>query len=130
MRDSGLVHALLGIADREALLAHPVAGASWKGLGVESLIAAAPDGAEAYFFRTATGAEIDLLLKLPGRRKPWAIEVKRGLAPKVERGFHLACEAVRPERRLVVYGGAERFPLAEGIEALALTDLCAELSAA
>jgi hypothetical protein len=130
VRDSGLVHALLGIADREALLAHPVAGGSWEGLAIESLVAAAPDGAEAFFFRTAAGAEIDLLLKLPGRRKPWAIEVKRGLAPKLERGFHLACETVRPERRLVVYGGTERFPLAEGAEALALTDLCAELSAA
>jgi predicted AAA+ superfamily ATPase len=129
VRDSGLVHALLGIADREALLAHPVAGGSWEGLAIESLVAAA-DGAEAFFFRTAAGAEIDLLLKLPGRRKPWAIEVKRGLAPQLERGFRLACETVRPERRLVVYGGAERFPLAEGAEALALTDLCAELSAA
>ncbi len=130
VRDSGLVHALLGIADREALLAHPVAGGSWEGLGLESLIAAAPAGTEAYFFRTAAGAEIDLLLKLPGHRKPWAIEVKRGLAPQLERGFHLACETVKPERRLVVYGGAERFPLADDVEALALTDLCDELSTA
>lgn len=130
VRDSGLVHALLGIEDREALLAHPVAGGTWEGLAIESLIAAAPGGAGAYFYRTSAGAEIDLLLKLPGRRKPWAIEVKRGLAPRLERGFHLACEAVRPERRLVVYGGPERFPLAEGVEALSLTDLCAELSAA
>jgi len=130
VRDSGLVHALLGISDREGLLAHPVAGGSWEGLAIESLIAAAPLGAEAYFFRTSAGAEIDLLLKFHGRRRPWAIEIKRGLAPPLERGFHLACEAVKPERRLVVYGGAERFPLAEGVEALALTDLCAEVSAA
>jgi len=80
VRDSGLVHALLGIGDREALLAHPVAGASWEGVVIESLIAAAPNGAEACFFRTTAGAEIDLLLKLPGHRKPWAIEIKRGLA--------------------------------------------------
>ena len=130
VRDSGLVHALLGIADREGLLAHPVAGGSWEGLAIESLIAAAPDGTEAYFFRTAAGAEIDLLLKFPGHRKPWAIEVKRGLAPQIERGFRLACEAVRPERRLVVYGGAARFPLAEGVEALAVADLCDEVSSA
>jgi hypothetical protein len=102
VRDCGLVHALLGIADREALLSHPVAGASWESVAIESLIAAAP-GAEAYFFRTAAGAEIDLLLKLPGQRKPWAIEIKRGLAPQVARGFQLACEMVRPERRLVVW---------------------------
>ena len=130
VRDSGLVHALLGVGDHEALLAHPVAGGSWEGLAIESLIAAAPNGTEAYFFRTAAGAEIDLLLKLPGRRKPWAIEIKRGLAPRLERGFHLACEAVRPERSLVVYGGAERFPLAKGVEALALAELCAEVAAA
>jgi len=129
VRDSGLVHALLGIGDREELLGHPVAGGSWEGLAIESLIAAAPAGAEPSFFRTSAGAEIDLLLKLPGRRRPWAIEIKRGLAPKLERGFHLACDAVRPERRFVVYGGAERFPLAEGVEAVSLVDLCEELSA-
>ena len=128
VRDSGLVHALLGIGDREALLAHPVAGASWEGLAIESLIAAAPRGTGAHFFRTSAGAEIDLLLKLPGRRAPWAIEIKRGLAPRVERGFHLACDAVRPERRSVVYGGRERFPIAEGVEAVPLVDLCEELS--
>lgn len=130
VRDSGLVHALLGLGDREGLLAHPVAGGSWEGMAIESLIATAPGGTEAYFFRTAAGAEIDLLLKVPGRRKPWAIEIKRGLAPKIERGFHLACDAVRPERRLVVYGGVERFPLAEGVDAVSLFDLCEELSEA
>lgn len=130
VRDSGLVHALLGILDHETLLAHPVAGGSWEGMAIESLIAAAPGGTEACFFRTAVGAEIDLLLKLPGRHKPWAIEIKRGLAPKVERGFHLACETIEAERRLVVYGGVERFPLAAGVEAVSLPDLSEELSAA
>ncbi len=129
VRDSGLVHALLGIGDHEALLAHPVAGGSWEGVAIESLIAAAPAGTEAYFFRTAAGAEIDLLLALPGRPKPWAIEIKRGLAPKIERGYPLACETVGPERRLVVYGGIERFPLAEGVEAVSLIGLCEELAA-
>lgn len=130
VRDSGLVHALLGIAEREALLAHPVAGASWEGLAIESLVAAAPSGLEPYFFRTAVGAEIDLLLKLPGHRKPWAIEIKRGLTPKLEKGFHVACETVRPERRLVVYGGDERFPLGEGVDAVSLVALCEELAQA
>jgi len=129
VRDSGLVHALLGIGEREALLAHPVAGASWEGLVIESLIAAAPSGTAAHFFRTAAGAEIDLLLTLPGHRQPWAIEIKRSLAPRVERGFHLACESAQPERRLVVYGGVERFPLADDVEAISLCDLCATLAA-
>lgn len=129
VRDCGLVHALLGIEGREGLLAHPVAGGSWEGLAVESLIASAPGGTEAYFFRSSGGAEIDLLLKRPGERKPWAIEIKRGLAPKVERGFHSACEAVKPLQRRVVYGGVERFPIAEGVEAVSLVDLCGELAA-
>lgn len=128
VRDSGIVHALLGIADREALLAHPVAGASWEGLAIESLIAAAPPGTEAHFFRTAAGAEIDLLLTFPGRRKPWAIEIKRGLAPKLERGFHLACETVRPERCLVIYGGTERFPMTEDTQAMSLVESCREVA--
>jgi predicted AAA+ superfamily ATPase len=130
VRDSGLVHALLGIADMEALLAHPVAGASWEGLVIESLIAASPPGTEAFFFRSAAGAEIDLLLQLPGHRQPWAIEIKRGTAPKLERGFYYACEDVQPERRRVVYGGQERFPIADGVEAVSLPDLCEELGAA
>ncbi|MCC7113845.1 MAG: hypothetical protein IT520_05610 [Burkholderiales bacterium] len=82
------------------------------------------------FYRASSGAEIDLLLELPGRRKPWAIEIKRGLAPKVERGFHAACEVVRPERRRVVYGGRERFAIAEGVEAVPLIDPCEEIAAA
>jgi len=129
VRDSGLVHALLGLGDREALLSHPVSGGSWEGLAIESLIAAAPGNSDAHFFRTAAGAEIDLLMTLPGRRKPWAIEVKRGLAPTFERGFQLACETVRPDRRFVVYAGTERFPMAEGVEAIPLVDLCEELAA-
>ncbi len=60
------------------------------------------------------------MLTLPGRRKPWAIEVKRVLVPTLEWGFHLACEAVLPKRRLVVYGGTERLPLAADIEAVSL----------
>ncbi len=124
------MHVLLGVGDRETLLAHPVAGASWEGMAIESLIAAAAPGSETYFFRTAAGAEIDLLLKLPGRPTLWAIEIKRGLAPKVGRGFHLACDTVEPERRLVVYGGDERFPLGDGVQAVPLVELCEKVAAA
>ncbi|MCG3188758.1 MAG: hypothetical protein LKCHEGNO_00913 [Burkholderiaceae bacterium] len=127
VRDSGLVHALLDIGDREALLSHPVAGGTWEGLAIESLIAAAPLGTGAFFYRTAAGAEVDLVLKLPGHRKPWAIEIKRGLAPKLERGFHAACDTLNPAQRRVVYGGSERFPLGDGIEAVSLVGLCQEL---
>ena len=127
VRDSGLAHALLRIVDSEALFAHPVSGASWEGLVIETLVAMAPPESEAYFFRSATGDEIDLLLKLPQRSKPWAIEIKRGLAPHLEHGFHLACQVVEPEKCFVVYNGPERFPLAKGVEAVSLADLCHEL---
>ena len=64
-----------------------MAGGPWEGPAIESLIDAAPQGTQASFFRTAAGTEIDLLLKAPGQRAPWAIEIKRSLAPKIERGF-------------------------------------------
>jgi len=67
------------------------------------------------------------LLALPGNRL-WAVEIKRSLSPKVERGFHLACEDIRPERRLVVYPGKEPFPLAHGLEAMPLAMLAEELA--
>jgi len=129
LRDSGLVHALLRIEDREGLLAHPVVGASWEGFVIENLLAVAPDGTAAHYYRTSGGAEIDLLLELP-RGGLWAVEVKRSIAPAATRGFHEACADLRPARRLVVYSGAERFPLGEGVEAVPPAALAQELAAA
>ena len=80
--DSGLVHALLGIADYNALSGHPVVGPSWEGFVIENILAAAPDETRASFYRTAAGAELDLVLELPGRQGLWAIEIKRSLAAK------------------------------------------------
>lgn len=127
LRDAGLLHALLGIADLEGLLGHPVAGASWEGFAVEALLAGAPDGTEAYYYRTSGGAEIDLLLVLPGGER-WALDIKRSATPRPERGFHAACLDLAPARRLVVYPGSERYPLAAETEAISLLDLAAELA--
>jgi len=129
IRDSGITHALLNIPDKEALLAHPVVGASWEGFVVENLLAnamAADPMVQAYFYRSSGGAEIDLLLAWPDGRL-WAIEVKRSLAPKLERGFHAACADLKPERRFVVYPGGERYRLAEDIEAVPLPQLAKSL---
>ena len=109
VRDSGLVHALLGVQDALALAGHPVMGASWEGFVIENLLAAAPWWTLASFYRTAAGAEIDLILELPGRTAPWAIEIKHSLAPRPTRGFHHAVEDVRPEKAFVVYAGTERY---------------------
>ena len=122
VRDSGIVHTLLGLETLDDLLGHPIAGASWEGFVVETIHSVMPDGAQANFYRTAAGAEIDLVLTLPGGRK-WAIEIKRSLSPKVERGFHHACADLQPERKIVVYPGDEAYPLAETIEALPLRQL-------
>ena len=122
VRDSGITHTLLGLATQDDVLGHPVAGASWEGFVIETLIAAAPSDTQANFYRTSAGAEIDLLLTLPGRRS-WAIEIKRSLAPKVEKGFHHACEDLKPERRIVVYPGTESFPLKDDIEVMPLPAL-------
>jgi uncharacterized protein len=128
VRDSGIVHALLGLRDQEAILGHPIAGASWEGFVVETLIGAAPDGTEHFFYRTSAGAEVDLALALPNGRL-WAIEIKRSLSPKVEKGFHFACKDLTPERKFVVYPGDERLPLGHCVEAVGLAALAAELSA-
>jgi len=126
VRDTDLVHALLGLRDKEELLGHPVAGQTWESLVIETLIAVAPDGTEASFYRTSAGAEIDLLLALP-RGRLWDIEVKRSSAPKVERGFHAACADLKPQRQLVVYPGTERFLLGQGTEAVGVVALAEEL---
>jgi len=122
VRDSGVVHALLGIRDKETLLGHPVAGPSWESFVTETLIAAAPDGTQAHYYRTATGTEVDLVLTLPGG-KLWAIEIKRSSAPSVERGFHLACADLKPNKRFVVYSGSERFPLNADTDVIGLSEL-------
>jgi uncharacterized protein len=128
IRDSGLLHALLSIPDRDTLFGHPVIGGSWEGHVIETLINCAPDWTTPFFYRTARGEEIDLILELPGG-DVWAIEVKRGLSPKVEAGFHKACDDLQPQRRLVVYGGDEKLEMPHGIEACSLPHLASELIA-
>jgi len=128
IRDSGLVHALLGLRDREAILGHPIAGASWEGFVIETLIGAAPAGMVPSFYRTSAGAEIDLVLAFPDGSL-WAIEVKRSLSPKIEKGFYLACEDLQPARKFVVYPGAESFPTSHGVEVSSLPALAGILAA-
>ena len=120
VRDSGLVHALLGLGTLEGLLGHPVTGGSWEGFCVEALIAAAPAGTEPYFYRTSAGAELDLILRLPGG-EVWAIEIKRATAPKLSRSFHIAAADIGATRKLLVYAGAREVPASEDTRALPLS---------
>ena len=126
VRDSGIVHALLNIRSIDDLLGHPVAGASWEGHVVENLIGAAPKGTDAFFYRTRAGAEIDLLLLLPGQEL-WAIEVKRSSAPRVPRGFRIATADVGAARSFIVYPGEETYPLGDRINATPLPALMRRL---
>lgn len=122
VRDSGLVHALLELQDLHQVLGHPVAGHSYEGMVLETLIAAAGPRYTAHFYRTQDGAEIDLVLSL-GDKPEIGIEVKRSSAPSPQKGFALACDDLGIARRFVVYPGAERFPLRHGAEAIGLHEL-------
>lgn len=119
VRDSGLVHALLGIGDFDGLLGHPVVGASWEGFVLESLLNAAPFNTASGFYRTSNGAEVDLLLDIPGQGL-WAIEIKRSATARPRRGFHAACADLQPARRLLVHPGTERYAIGDGVEAVGL----------
>lgn len=129
VRDSGLVHALLNIPDKETLLAHPVVGQSWECFVIENLLVCAAHKAQGHFYRTSGGAEIDLLLAWPDGSL-WAIEIKRSLAPKVERGFHAACADLLPTKKFVIYPGEERYRLASDIEVISLKELATMLAEA
>ncbi len=122
VRDSGLLHALLGIGDFNALAGHPVAGASWEGYVIENLLAATPERTTASFYRTSAGAEVDLVLQLPNGEL-WAIEIKRGRAPRLDRGFHNARADLRPAHAFVAHSGDERYPVTEGVEAISVSEL-------
>lgn len=119
LRDSGVLHALLGIGDLDALLSHPVVGASWEGFVIENLLAASDGAVTPYFYRTAAGAEVDVLLVFPDGDL-WVLEIKRSLAPRLDRGFHAACQDLQPSRRLLVYPGREHYPAPHDVEVVPL----------
>ncbi len=127
LRDSGICHALLGIESFDTLLGHPVVGGSWEGFAIENILSGVPVHASCSYYRTVGGAEIDLVLEMGGG-EIWAVEIKRASAPRVSRGFHIACEDVKPTRKLVVHGGDQSYPLRADIEAVTLEDVCSELA--
>ena len=129
IRDSGICHALLGIDSLDSLFGHPVVGGSWEGFVIENLLSCIPVRAGAGFYRTAGGAEIDLVLDLGGGEL-WAIEIKRSTAPSLSRGFHSACDDLRPARKFVVHPGGDDFPVGRGIEAVSLQSMSRRLSGA
>jgi predicted AAA+ superfamily ATPase len=124
IRDSGLLHTLLGIGERRQLEGHPVVGGSWEGFVIEQLLAHLPK-ANAYYWRTQAGAELDLLLFLKGRRI--GIEIKRADAPKMTASMGSALEDLELHRLLVVYPGSTRYSLRSKVEVMSLRQCLAEL---
>lgn len=128
VRDSGITHALLGISDHNTLGGHPVVGSSWEGFVIENLLGAAPERTIATYYRTAAGAEIDLVLEMPGHGT-WAIDIKLGLARRPEKGFHIACDDIQASKRLAVNSGSDRYPINDSTEAIGLHGLASALVA-
>lgn len=127
VRDSGLLHALLGLPDLEAVLSHPVAGDSWEGFVIENLLAVAPPRVQPSFYRTANRAEIDLILELP-RGETRAVEIKSVASPKLRRGFHNARRDIGPARTFALHRGSGQFPIGADVQAIGLADLCREVA--
>lgn len=129
IRDAGLTHALLAIESMEGLLGHPVVGGSWEGFCIENLIAAAPRGTEASFYRSSAGAEIDLVLRLPNGAL-WAVEIKRTTSPKVSRGFHTAADDLNAAERILVFADDRDVPGPGGVRAMPLMAAISRLASA
>ncbi|GJL55398.1 MAG: ATPase [Nitrospirales bacterium] len=128
VKDSGVTHSLLHIASMNELLGHPVIGGSWEGFVLENIMAVAGSRAQPFFYRTTGGAEIDLILDRPGKER-WAIEIKRGSAPSLSKGFYSACDDVRPDKQFVVYAGDDTFTMGKGVQAISLRELMEEIMA-
>ena len=121
VRDSGVLHALLGLASVRDLQGHPVAGASWEGFVVEQLAAALPAGAQLTFYPTAVGAELDLVVELGMRR--FGIEIKFSSAPKPARGFWQSLKDLGIDRAWVIAPVARSYPLGPGVEVLPVHEI-------
>jgi predicted AAA+ superfamily ATPase len=115
VRDSGLLHTLLGLRSRRDLLTHPKLGASWEGFVIEQLLhAAEPD--QAYFWATHQGAELDLLMLRGSRRI--GVEIKRSDAPSLTPSMRIAIEDLRLNKLWVIYPGRQRYDLNKGVTAI------------
>ncbi len=123
IRDSGLLHHLLGIDTQKSLLSHPKLGASWEGFAIEQILATEPYD-EAYFWATHQGAEIDLILRQGDRL--FGVEFKRADAPRITPSIRIALTDLSLERVSVIYPGSKRFPLSDFVEAVPLAQLSAD----
>lgn len=128
IRDSGMLHALLGVPDAGTLAQHGAAGNSWEGHAIEALIMATDlDARHAYFRADDGAAEMDLVLARRGQI--WGIEIKKSANPALGKGFYAAREVLKCDRSIVVYRGADRFQADRTVEMMALRDAAREVAA-
>lgn len=126
VRDSGIVHQLLGIKTYEDLLANPIAGKSWEGFVIDNIIETSPEGTKYYYYKTLAGAEIDLILELP-KKEIWTIEIKKSTSPKLKKGFHIANKDIKPNKSFIVYSGKETYPVSDSTHVISLLDILKKL---
>lgn len=117
IRDSGILHALLRLPDREAVLSHPKLGASWEGFALEQVLAVCGN-IDAYFYGTQKGAELDLFLLRKGKR--WGVEFKFGDAPAMTKSLYVALEDLSLERACIVYPGTQRYAVHDKVDCVPL----------
>jgi predicted AAA+ superfamily ATPase len=128
VRDSGILHRLLGINSYDALLSNPVLGKSWEGFAVENILSILPSRTEIYFYRTAAGAEVDLVIKMPSS-EIWAIEIKHGVAPKIGKHYNQTCDDVGATHKFILYGGEDEFPVGNDVKIISLPGLMERIHA-
>jgi predicted AAA+ superfamily ATPase len=126
IRDSGLLHSLLGIKSIDDLLSHPVVGGSFEGFVIENIASVVGENANLFFYRTAAGAEIDLIIEY-SPTKIIAVEIKRSLTPTVSRGLFEGIETIKPSKTYIVYGGNDRYKLSDHVEVISLSGILKEL---
>jgi predicted AAA+ superfamily ATPase len=119
LRDSGILHSLLGLGQRMQVLSHPKLGASWEGFALEQVIHIAGADRDAYYYRTHAGAELDLMVVRRGKR--YGFEFKHQDAPTVTKSMHVTMKDLGLERLWVIYPGAHQYPLGDRMAAVPLT---------
>ena len=129
VRDSGILHRLLSIGNFDALLSNPILGKSWEGFVVENIHSVMPRLAESYFYRTAAGAEVDMVIKMPNG-EVWAVEIKHGVAPKIGKHYSKTCDDVGATHKFIVYGGDDKFTIGNNVWMISLPKIMENLISA
>jgi predicted AAA+ superfamily ATPase len=126
LRDSGLLHALLGIKTKNDLLGHPILGGSWEGFVLEHIYQLAPRGAQVMFYRTAQGAEMDVVVQ--NGSQTICFEVKASSSPKVSQGFHVAMADLKPTKTYIVAQVEKRYAFSDSVEVIPVIDIAQALA--